>query len=483
MSAVQPSDGSDFSIRVNGSDLQTQEVAEEAYLPQPGRFISSFIGIRMPCTDPSQLWDVKLRNGIVESVAPHGTSGSAYSEEELCFHKCLLAPSLCHPHIHLDKCFLLSDPRYSDLEITHGTFTEALELTSKAKARFGAEDLQRRGRWLVEESVAAGVTCMRAFVEVDVLVRFVCLEAGLKLKREFQHVCNIQLCVFAQDPVFSGPNGPENRKLVEEALKREGVDVLGCTPYVEQSSQSVHANVDWAIYTAMKYEKHLDIHLDYTVDLETVPVVDYAVDSLQKKSWKAQAPSKTIVFGHCTRLTLFTSAQWESLRLKIADLPVSFVGLPTSDLFMMGKPGEVEGGGQRYRGTLQIPQMIQRYGFKGSIGINNIGNAFTPQGSCDPLSVASLGVGVYQAGTKQDAELLYECVSTNAKDAVGYRTAGLEVKPGDQADFILFGPARNDSLGIRPRRTLHEIVYDPPRQRITIYQGRISLVNAWTTFA
>ncbi|KAI4163799.1 MAG: hypothetical protein LQ342_002572 [Letrouitia transgressa] len=474
MSAVQPSDGLEISVGRNGSDLQTQEVAEEAYFLQPGRLISSFIGVRTPCGDPSQLWDVQLRNGIVESVAPHGTSGSAYSEEELCFQNCLLAPSLCHPHIHLDKCFLLSDPRYSDLAITSGTFTEALELTSKAKARFEAEDLLRRGRWLVEESVTAGVTCMRAFVEVDVLVRFMCLEAGLKLKREFQRVCNIQICVFAQDPVFSGRDGPENRRLVEEAVKWEGVDVLGCTPYVEQFSHFVHANVDWAIYIAIKFQKHLDIHLDYNLDPEAIPVVDYAVDSLQKQSWKAQAPSKTIVFGHCTRLTLFTSAQWESLRSTIADLPVSFVGLPTSDLFMMGKPGETEGGGQRYRGTLQIPQMIQRYDFKGTIGINNVGNAFTPQGSCDPLSVASLGVGVYQAGTKQDAELLYKCVSKNAKNAIGSRTAGLEVKPGDQADFILFGPAGNDSLGIRPRKALHEIVYDPPRQRITIYQGRIS---------
>ncbi|KAL9612173.1 MAG: hypothetical protein Q9167_003209 [Letrouitia subvulpina] len=474
MSPAQPSDGSGISAEINRSDLQTQEVAEEANFLQPGQLVSSLIGVRTPYSDPSQLWDVRLRNGIIESIASHRTSGSAYSEEELCFQNCLLAPSLCHPHIHLDKCFLLSDPRYSDLAITRGTFAEALELTSKAKARFEAEDLQRRGRWLIEESVNVGVTCMRAFVEVDVLVRFICLEAGLKLKREFQRVCNIQICVFAQDPVFSGRNGPENRRLVEEALEWEGVDALGSTPYVEESSDFVHANVDWVIYTAIKCQKHLDIHLDYNLDPEAIPVVAYAVDSLQKQSWKAQAPSKTIVFGHCTRLTLFTSAQWESLRSKIADLPVFFVGLPTSDLFMMGKPGEIEGGGQRYRGTLQIPQMIQRYNFKGTIGINNIGNAFTPQGSCDPLSVASLGVGVYQAGTKQDAELLYECVSINAKDAIGCRTARLELKPGDQADFILFRPARNDSLGTRPRKALHEIVYDPPRQRITIYQGRIS---------
>jgi hypothetical protein len=50
--------------------------------------------------------------------------------------------------------------------------------------------------------------------------------------------------------------------------------------------------------------------------------------------------------------------------------------------------------------------MIKKYGLNAAIGINNVGNAFTPQGNCDPLNLASLGVSIYQAGTKADAELL-----------------------------------------------------------------------------
>lgn len=43
----------------------------------------------------------------------------------------LLSPSLCHPHIHLDKCFLLSHPKYADLRIEKGDFEEAMKLTSR----------------------------------------------------------------------------------------------------------------------------------------------------------------------------------------------------------------------------------------------------------------------------------------------------------------------------------------------------------------
>lgn len=63
----------------------------------------------------------------------------------------------------------------------------------------------------------------------------------------------------------------------------------------------------------------------------------------------------------------------------------------------------------QYRGTLHIPEMIEEYGLQAAIAVNNVGNAFTPQGNCDPLSVASLGVGLYSRGTLSDMDLLFVC--------------------------------------------------------------------------
>lgn len=51
--------------------------------------------------------------------------------------------------------------------------------------------------------------------------------------------------------------------------------------------------------------------------------------------------------------------------------------------------------------------MIKEFELEAAMAVNNVGNAFTPQGNCDPLSIASLGVGLYQAGTKRDSEILY----------------------------------------------------------------------------
>lgn len=260
---------------------------------------------------------------------------------------------------------------------------------------------------MIIESIQAGVTHMRAFVEVDNGVGLKCLHAGLALKADFVNQCHIQTCVFAQDPIFSYPDGGERmRSWLEEAIEMPGVEVLGSTPYVEKSEENQKRNVDWATELAIKKGLHLDFHLDYNLDPAQRPLVYHVIDTLKRQHWKERT-DKVVTLGHCTRLTLFTAAEWRDLREQIGDLPISFVGLPTSDLFMMGRPHEDVGGGVRVRGTLQIPQLVQEYGLYGALGINNVGNAFTPQGSCDPLGVASLGVGVYQASTKKDAEVLF----------------------------------------------------------------------------
>lgn len=78
-----------------------------------------------------------------------------------------------------------------------GRFSEALELTNFSKQDYTEQDLLERGRRLILESVQAGVTSMRAHVEVDKLVHMKCLDVGLALKKEFgpegRGICDIQI--------------------------------------------------------------------------------------------------------------------------------------------------------------------------------------------------------------------------------------------------------------------------------------------------
>lgn len=366
--------------------------------------ISKIIGVRLPRKPASTLWNISIADGRISSINPHNKPAPSISHLPNVLEGSgrLLAPSLCHAHIHLDKCFLLQDPKYSDLQIINGDFEEAMSLTSKAKARFEGDDLLRRGRQLITESMEFGVTCMRAFVEVDGDVGMKCLDAGLKLKNEFKDRCDVQICAFAQLPLFSGPDSGEGiRKLMTDAAKREGIEVVGSTPYVESDEEKSRINVQWITDLALDNGKMLDLHLDYHLDEKKQPLIWSVLNDLREKQWSERS-GKQISLGHCTRLTHFQAEEWKKLREGIQGLPIAFVGLPTSDLFMMRTE-------ERFRGTLHVPELIKKHGLQAAIAVNNVGNAFTPQGNCDPLAVASLGVGVYQAGTKEDAETLYVC--------------------------------------------------------------------------
>jgi hypothetical protein len=71
-------------------------------------------------------WDISCSNGLISKVSPTQQKHNATAP--------FMTKSLCHPHIHLDKCFLLSHPRFKDLKIQKGDFAEALELTSMSSA-------------------------------------------------------------------------------------------------------------------------------------------------------------------------------------------------------------------------------------------------------------------------------------------------------------------------------------------------------------
>jgi len=527
--------------------------------PQP---LTLLRGVLLPHLSPTEHYDIHISptTGTITSITPSAppqapsTSPPTLAPPDtsvLPLTSCITLPSLCHPHIHLDKPHLLSHPRYSHLQPKSGSFAEALSLTAKAKGIFEEEDLLQRANWLVRESVEAGVTHMRTFVEVDTSVGMRGVRAGEMVRRLWEGRCEVQLVAFAQEAVFSplededgdegeggegedkdsstGTPKPErlktetketNKSLLEAAALLPTIPVLGSTPYVESSPAISHKNITWIISLAITNRKHLDLHLDYTLLPNSSPQIFHVLSTLRELNWTSHNPGKTVCLGHCTRLTLFSDTEWERLLEKIGDLPVYFVGLPTSDLFMMGRPEEEEEEGKnRPRGTLQIPWMINK-GSKACLGVNNVGNAFTPYGSADPLSVACLGVGIYQAGTAKDAEVLYECVSTRAREAIGLgglgglgegvveqgtmgsgsggvggkgnwdweagkgvgkgskKKEGLGINVGDPADLVVYGkPLEKRTSLYRPRRSVQEIVYDAGWERVVIKAGKVVRVE------
>ncbi|KAI3319960.1 Metallo-dependent hydrolase [Xylariaceae sp. AK1471] len=435
----------------------------------------------------SALCDIELQDGYAQSIGLVEASPSKPPQ--------LLLPPLCHPHVHLDKAYILTcnypcspqHPDYSDLCPDTGSFEEALTKTSCAKERYTPDDLYLRGSQLLATSYTQGVTSMRAFVELDHVTGTLPLTTAIRLKKDFAHLLELQICAFAQDPIFSAGHGDANRAIIESALTEfsHSVGAIGTTPYVEASKEASLSNIKWAITRALKHNLHLDFHLDYTLESPSSspsqrPLTFSVIELLTEYNWVQIADkSKTIMLGHCTQLSILDNTKRRALADAIiaSKLPIHFVGLPTSDIFMMGRPNtDSESSHNRPRGTIHVPSMIRELGLSVCLGINNVGNAFTPFGTGDPLQLASWAVGIYQAGTVKDAQLLYECVSTRARQAIGLgrdEHCG-EIHQGQKLRGMLTlknrrvvelpGVLGRPSMAIVSRTylSLKDVVWDPP---------------------
>src|SRR5436305_899678 len=86
-------------------------------------------GVHLAGHGPTKLFNIKIVNHQIHSITAQPPRPASQSSSPAP----LLLPSLCHPHIHLDKAFLLTShhtDRYADLGPTTGTFEEPHSATS-----------------------------------------------------------------------------------------------------------------------------------------------------------------------------------------------------------------------------------------------------------------------------------------------------------------------------------------------------------------
>ena len=220
----------------------------------------------------------------------------------------------------------------------------------------------------------------------------------------------------------------ENFALLNEAVLRHGVSVIGSAPYVEPSVEKAKKNINLIFDIADTHRlNYVDFHLDYNLDAKSEPLIyeviaqttrryhrtmDHLTSSITAASDTdldyAKRPCPRITIGHATRLQLFSPDEWRALADAISGFPITFVGLPQSDMYMQGRAFQDEPLGAP-RGTLRVPYLAQRYGIEIAMSVNNVDNPFTPQGSLDPLSLCSFGVGIFQASTPEDIRVLMVC--------------------------------------------------------------------------
>ncbi|AYD03976.1 amidohydrolase family protein [Neorhizobium sp. NCHU2750] len=352
---------------------------------------------------------IHVSNGRIAAI---GTVTATDTVKRLDGAGALLMSGFTDAHVHLDKAMILGR-----CPLCEGTLAEAVRLTADAKRGFTAEDVETRGRKVLEMAVRAGTQRMRSFVEVDPRAGLRSLEGLLRLRQEWAALIDLQLCAFAQEGLT---NEPETLTLLDEAL-RMGADLVGGCPYTDPDPA---AHVGLIFDMAGKHDVDVDFHADFNLDPEN-SILPEIIRQTVERGWQGR-----VTVGHATKFAAFDPERRTTIAKAMADAGVALVVLPATDAFLNGSRDNP----LRPRGIAPAKE-IRDLGVTVALATNNIQNPFTPFGDASLLRMAGLYANLDQLATDADMRTIHTMITSDAEKITGMTAPALSV--GEIANFIL----------------------------------------------
>lgn len=323
----------------------------------------------------------------------------------------LVVPGFVETHIHLDKtCILDRCPA------AEGSVAEAVRLTAAAKRSFTAEDVYARGRRTLEKCLCHGTMRMRTHVELDPVIGLRGFEGVQALARDYAWAIDLEICVFPQEGLTDNPGTEE---LLVEGLRR-GARVIGAAPYCDRDPRG---QIDRIFAIARDHDVDIDMHLDMG-DTTLGMQVEYVCRKTEEHDWGGR-----VSVGHVTQLSLLEPCRFEAVAQRLADAGVAVAVLPSTDLFLSGRPA-----------THAVPRGVApghrllAQGVNCSISTNNVLNPFTPYGDGSLTRMANLYANVTHLGRPVDLAGCLDMITHRPARAMNLADYGIAV--GNPADLV-----------------------------------------------
>ncbi|MEM0120313.1 MAG: amidohydrolase family protein [Thermoprotei archaeon] len=405
---------------------------------------------RTPFT--ANLWDIAIEGGRISTIQGGGTlSGSDVIDAQ----GGLVCPGFIDAHIHLDKVYTLDWDESGEEEDDKLLSTQTIIPTLRPlKAKFTEEDLLRRGRRALEESLLHGTVAHRAFVDVDSTVGLKCLSAALKLKQEFKGLVDIQVVAFPQEGLAGKA---ENVELLYRAIEL-GADVVGGIPWYENTAEEAQQHLDVVFDVAKSAGKDIHIVADDTDDPLSTNILRFASKCIREGFTGRCAASQC-------RGALDASNEAYAGRVvalaKSAGLTV--VENPHTSLMLSG------GGGVHplRRGVTRVVEFA-RAGVNVAAGQDDIQDAYYPYGRGSMVEVGFVMSHAIRTNTTQGLHLVYNMLTQNGAQMMKLKHYG--VAPGCAADILIF-----------EEKSLREVFKNMARPKYVLRNGATVLVNSTET--
>jgi cytosine deaminase len=355
------------------------------------------------------LFDVVIREGVIESVTSPGETGPDAVEVDAASN--LVTESFVNTHLHLDKVFTLQ--RLGDAALAEyqsgdmGKAMSAIETAAAIKDGQDAEAMLATGRRAVAMAAYYGNTHIRALADVDSKAGVRGVEVLVALREEFAGVVDLQVVAFAQDGIIREPG--------TEALLRDsmeiGADVVGGIPWIEYTEADMAEHVRIVFDVAVENDAPVSMLLDDAGDpgLRTLEMM--ATETL-RRGWEGRA-----LAHHARAMQLYPDPYFERLVALLTMARIAVVSDP-------------------HTGPLHARvRELMAAGINVSLGQDDISDAYYAFGRNNMLEVAFLGAHLLWMMSEADMELLYDAVTVNPATAIGLETHALAV--GNVANLVV----------------------------------------------
>ncbi len=388
--------------------------------------------------------NAKLRSGETVEIAIAGGKYAEVAEsikdgatQELDAGGNLVTESFVIGQLHLDKVltgdWMDRSAREQYFDPDMGGAMTAIEFAAEVKKHYKEDEVLARIDRALEYATLAGVTHIRAFIDVDSKAELKGMKAALRAREKWRNQLDLQVIAFPQDGL---PREPGAEELLYESMEL-GADLVGGIPWIEFTDADARRHVDIAFDIAEKYDKDVTMLLDDAGDPE-LRTSEYTATEAVRRGWGGR-----VVGCHMRASALYNEVyhrKWVEL-LKRAEM-----GIVTNP----------------HTGPLHVRvKDLVRDGIVIGLGGESVNDAYYPYGRCNMLEAAFVTSHTLWAMDPSDQEMLYDMITVNPAKLL--RLPGHKIAAGNEANLVVL---HDDSL--REAYTHHR------EPRYVIYKGRLT---------
>lgn len=341
----------------------------------------------------------------------------------------LVLPAYIDSHVHLDKALIRNELREHD-----GTLVGAIEATQERKARYTADDVQKRAGGVIEASVRSGTTRLRSHVDVDTIGGLVPLEGVMAAAADCADIAEVRTIAFPQEGLLRDPGAYD---LMEAALEA-GADVVGGMPHWEPDEASQREHVRLCFELAERFDRDLDMHVDETDD-GGVRTLEMVADEALRRGFVDR-----VCAGHVCSLAAAPHDYAERVIDKCLRAGITIAANPVTNLVLQGRGDR----GLVRRGVTRVGE-LRDAGVNVLFGQDCVKDGFYPFGRGSMLEVALISAHAAHLTTR--ADLAYVLRAITEAPAQAWRLTDYGLKAGARADLQLLPvPSWEEALRLQP---------------------------------